>query len=416
MTDVPLPTPDAPAPATAYPWYHWRRLGFNFLTVSLVAHVLFGLVAAYLIVQVIPSKRKQSFAGQAASGAPSRAVEHKVQMQRKQQTMSAPTAKRVTTTGLSKVSLPTMPAMPAMNSAISPMSMAGMTGTSPGLGLGGGSGGGGGGGGGGGSAMSIFGMRDPHGGAMTGTFFDLKQTPDGRETSMAKNGPNGMLTPDASREYQDAVGLYVQGGMNDSSLTSRYFKGPNPLYTTQVYIPAMDAQEGPRAFNLAGRVKPSRWLVHYKGTVVPPEAGTYRFVGVADDVLVVRFNNQVVLDCGSMFPSKHEPTRYFAFDGIGSLKSDWFKGSGEGSPFNVEANRKYPIDILIGEWPGGEFKAYLQILKDGVEYKKDSHGNPILPLFRTGTGQSAASGKAPVYDHDGPVWRGVAAPAELPPL
>ena len=415
MSDDPLPSTVAePAVPSRYPWYHWRQLGFNFLTISIIAHVFFGVVAAYLIVQAIPCKRKQAFAGQAASKAPARALEHKVQMQKKQQTMSMPTSKRVTTVGLSKVSLPTMPSMPSMNSAMTPMSMSGMSGASLGMSMGGG---GTGGGNGGGAGLSLFGMRDPHGGALAGTFFDLKQTPDGRQTTMAKNGPDGRLTPEASKEYQDAVTGYVQGGMNDATLASRYFKGPNTLYSTQIYIPVMDAQEGPRAFNLAGRVKPSRWLVHYKGTVIAPESGTYHFVGVADDVLVVRFNNQVVLDCGSMFPSKHEPTRFFPFDGLGEMKG-WFKGCGEGSQFTVEAGQKYPIDVLIGEWPGGEFRAYLQVLKDGVDYKKDSHGDPILPLFRTGTEQIAANGTgAPVYEHDGPVWKGVATPvAGLPSL
>ena len=53
-----------------------------------------------------------------------RALEHKVQMAKKQSTMSAPSmAKRITTTGLAKVSLPEMPAMPKL--AAPPVKMAG---------------------------------------------------------------------------------------------------------------------------------------------------------------------------------------------------------------------------------------------------------------------------------------------------
>jgi hypothetical protein len=48
-----------------YPWCHWRRLGFNFLTISLAVHLLIGFGAAYLIVQTIQAKRKQTFAGPA---------------------------------------------------------------------------------------------------------------------------------------------------------------------------------------------------------------------------------------------------------------------------------------------------------------------------------------------------------------
>ena len=80
-----------PAGPRRHPWWHRRRWGFNFLTISIAAHILFGLGATYLIVQTIAAKRKQTFAGPPQSpNAPTRAIEHKVQMQKKQQTMSAP--------------------------------------------------------------------------------------------------------------------------------------------------------------------------------------------------------------------------------------------------------------------------------------------------------------------------------------
>ena len=395
-------TPPRPA------WYHWRRIGFNFLTLSILGHFFLGIGATYLVVQNIQAKRKQTFGATPASpNAPTRALEHKVQMQKKQQTMSAPAPlKRITTTSNTKVALPAMPAMPKLDSTITPLSMAGMGGTGIGLGAGGGGGGGGNGGGGG---LSLFGIRDGKGSTLRGTLFDLKQTPDNRPTPIAKNDASGNLSPQARQEYKTTVAQFVQGGMHDSTLTARYFKGPNPLYATQIYIPQMDAAEGPKAFGLQGRVQPSRWLVHYQGTVVAPDSGTFRFVGVADDVLVVRFNDQVVLDCGSMYPSGHIPGHYYLFDGLNAY-AGWFKGCGEGSSFTVEAGKSYPIDIVIGEWPGGKFEAFLQLRNEAVEYKKDTHGNPILPLFRLTPGTLPSGGLAPVYDHDGPVWRGTAAP------
>ena len=63
--------------------------------------------------------------------------------------MSAPAqAKRITTTGLSKVSLPDMPVI-STSTDFTPGKMAGMGGTGMGLGMAGGMGGAGGGGGGG---------------------------------------------------------------------------------------------------------------------------------------------------------------------------------------------------------------------------------------------------------------------------
>lgn len=71
-----------------------------------------------------------------------------------------------------------------------------------------------------------------------------------------------------------------------------FFQGPVPLYATQIFIPRIDANDGPRAFNLAGRVPPRRWAVVYRGKVSPPETGRFHFVGVGDDFIVVRFNGK----------------------------------------------------------------------------------------------------------------------------
>ena len=402
MHDVPSSPFAVPAtPPAKRPWYHWRRIGFNFLTISVLAHLFFATGATYFVVQTIQAKRKQTFAGAASNpNAPTRAVEHKVQMQKKQQTMSAPApVKRITTTANTKVALPTMPDMPKLDTAIAPLAMAGMGGTGMGLGMG--TGGGTGSTGGNGGGLSIFGYKDSKSGTLKGTFFDFKQTPDQRTT---------LIDKDEHNEYKQAVTQFVLGGMNDSVLTSRYFKGPNPLYATQIFIPQMDAEEGPKAFGLQGRVKPSRWIVHYQGTVVAPESGTFHFVGFADDVLVVRFNNAVVLDSGFMTPSGRNPLKFYMFDGL-TQYAGAFKGCGEGSAFEVEAGKPYPIDIIIGEWPGGHFEAYLQVRKDGFDYKKDSKGNPILPLFRVVDGDlPTPHGMAPVYDHNGPIWKVIPTP------
>ncbi len=417
MANVPASFPVAAKVSPArYPWYHWRRWGFNFLVISIAVHLLLGVGAGYLIVQTIQAKRKQTFTGPPkGANAPTRALEHQVQMQKKQHSMSAPPAvKRVTTTGNARVALPAMPAMPHTDMAIVPMTMAGMgvTGISMGTGQGGGEGGGGG----NGAGLNLFGLRTG-GAGLLGTFFDLKQTPNRRPTKIGENSGRG-LSKEAQKEYQVAVSQYIKNGMDDRALTSRYFKGAIPLYATQIFIPRMLAKEGPKAFNLESQVEPSRWIVHYKGAVIAPESGTYRFVGVCDDVMVVRFDGRIVLDCGSMYATDRPPARFFAFDGLEAMMGggSWFKGCGEGSAFDVEAGQTYPIDIVIGEWPGGEFKAYLQILKEGMEYQKDSKNNPILPLFRVAPGKTPtpAKGTAPVFMPDGPIWKNAPLPASLP--
>ena len=97
------------------------------------------------------------------------------------------------------------------------------------------------------------------------------------------------------QKYGDIVTDFVKGGWNESAF-QKFYKAPQTLYNTQIFTPYMQADEGPRAFHVSGEVKPRLWIALYKGKVSPPESGTYHFVGAGDDVLVVRFNGQIVLD------------------------------------------------------------------------------------------------------------------------
>ena len=149
--------------------FSWRRFGGKFLVVSIAAHVLFAAGAAVWVVQTIHAQRKLTFTSAPPSPNPAtRALEHQVQLAKRKNTMSAPAmAKRITTTAISKVSLPDMPAMPKL-SALAPTRMAGMGGTGMGMGFGGfGAGSGFGGGGGGIFTSSIGGLKIK---AQTGIF------------------------------------------------------------------------------------------------------------------------------------------------------------------------------------------------------------------------------------------------------
>ena len=389
--------PESPAQAPARRSF-WRQITTRrFLFISIVVHVLFGVVASVFIVQTIQAKRKQTFAGAPASpNAPTHAIEHKVQMQKKQQTMSAPAAlKRITTTAINtKVALPEMPAMPALSSHITPVQMAGMGGVGTGLTMGGGGGGGSGGSGGG---IALFGLRAKSDSALVGAFYDFKQTPTGQPTSMEIKDERMLSAPERPANDEDfkLVGRFANGGFNEGIL-SQYFKGPVPLYTTQIFIPIGPSEDGPTEFNLGGKVRGRRWVAIYRGKVSPVEEGRYHFVGAADDYLIVRFRDQIVLDGSLSRPTGKKPAKVFNFDGMtGSMKCI------EGDPFNVDPGEFYDIQILIGEQPGGETGAFLLLEKDGAEYAKDSKGNPILPIFKMAPSNTDRSGRgAPVTSAD----------------
>ncbi|MGH8047203.1 MAG: hypothetical protein ACREKL_08150 [Chthoniobacterales bacterium] len=365
------------------------------LVVSIALHLLFALGATYFIVQRFQAKRPVTFQG----GAPNpsaRPLEHKVQMARKQQTMSAPKqAKRIATTALAKVTLPDMPTIPVPSTELNPNKMAGVGGQ--GMATSGGGAVGGGAGSGTGTIVPLFGMKSPGTGALVGTFYDLKQDKDGKRVDMNENA------------YKATISEYVLGGFNESVL-EKFYKGPTPLYAPQIFIPTIDAGLAPRSFHLAG-VKPGMWLIHYKGRVIPPESGTYHFVGVGDDYLLVRFNGKIVLEHGSVHVSDiNSQVKYFYdIPRDSATGKDWYSKTGHAVGYSVEASAdtSYPIDIIIGEMPGIDFRAQVMIMKEGVDYKKDERGNPIVPVFRLAPSSlpTPKSAAVPPVDREGPIWR-----------
>jgi hypothetical protein len=379
------------APGMLARWWKWERTTGKFLMISIGVHILFGLIAAVYVVQHIQGARKLTFKGGPPSPNPStRALEHKVQMVKKQSTMSAPAmAKKIVSTGPSKITLPDMPAMPKL--AAPPVKMAGAGGADVSFNAGtmaasGGSGAGG-------AAVPFFGFKQSQGGgSLVGKFYDLKQTRNNQPSKLDEKNFPGELTK-------------FVNGWNEATFAN-YFVGPNLLYTTQIFIPKISANQAPIEFGLGGRVQPKMWVVHYKGDVIPTESGTFHFVGMGDDVLVVRFNGRVVLDCGSTTPTNHGPQKFYGSSGL-QFKPDmgWYKGLGVGDPIQVNGGQSYPMEVLLGEWPGGDFKAWLLIEKEGADYEKDDKGQPKLPIFKLAPGEPKGGGEAPVYAKTGPIWK-----------
>jgi hypothetical protein len=277
----PPTTPVAPARRSLLA----RMRASRFLFISILVHFLFAVGAAVYVVQVYTPKRKLTFkAGPPSPNHSERALEHKVQMAKKQSTMSAPAVnKRILTTGIAKVTLPALPEMPRLGAAPSKMAGVGGAGFGAPTSMSGGQGASAGGG-----LISFFGLHESGGGSFAGTFDDLKQTQSHRSTDMTE------------QKYGDIVTGFLKSGWNDSAFRD-FYKAPQTLYNTQIFTPYMPADEGPKAFRVSGEVKPRLWLAIYRGRVSPPESGNYHFVGAGDDLLVVRFNGQVVLD-GSWNP------------------------------------------------------------------------------------------------------------------
>lgn len=240
-------------------------------------------------------------------------------------------------------------------------------------------------------ATNPFGAPTQTADGFTGTFYDLKQTRSGKPTD---------VTP---AEYQKIFRKFVRENWRESVLTD-YFRGPQKLHTPQIFIPNMPADEGPKAFGLADKVKPSRWLVHYKARVSPPTDGTYHFVGGGDDVMIVRFNGKVVLDrCWHQQDEEWKASRNYDYGYTGIPN-----GFARGDAMRLKAGQFYDMEVLIGEQPGGLVFFSLLLEEEGVEYTRDAKGNPILPVFRLAAGplpEPQPGQTFPPYDPVGPIWK-----------
>jgi hypothetical protein len=365
---APVPAAHIPAPAVgAVPVPKptiWKRI-FNqkFLFISIVAHLVFGLIATAFVVQSVV-QRKLTFTAAPPSPSPGqRAAEHRVQMAQKRKTMSMPTqSKRITTTGISKVALPDMPSMPGM---VAPTKLSGMAGSvSFGQGMGGGGIGGGTGKGAGGGTIPFFGFRGKQEGGLVGTFYDLKQTPDRKPTDMA-SPPGEQMDPDGplSQLYMEVVRKFSKTW--HSSVLRKYFQAPTKLVASQVFIPYLSAEEAPKAFDVEKECQPRRWLVHYQGTILPPRDGRFRFVGRADDILLVRCKGRNVLDAslpGRVVDPDANETEEAARSG-----TDPDLPLAAGRWIEMRKGEPTSIEVLVGENPGGLFGAWLMIEEKGAE-------------------------------------------------
>lgn len=213
---------------------------------------------------------------------------------------------------------------------------------------------------------NVFGESKQSEAAFMGVLYDLKQTQDRKPTNVDPN------------TYSAVIDEFISKGW-DESVLNRYYRFSKPLYTTQIFIPNMNANEGPKAFGAEKLVKPSRWVIHYKGQVSPPSAGTYRFWGIADDVMAAAVNGKTVL-VGQRRDMKMPKTNWTPSERDGAHAGDGELRPGDWMTF--KEGEVFDLDVIIGERPGGIFNAFLMVEKQGASYNTDKRGHLILPIFQ----------------------------------
>jgi len=222
-----------------------------------------------------------------------------------------------------------------------------------------------------------FGSTSSASGGLQGFLYDLKQD--------AQRKPR-QYRAGVMDDFSQPLIRAQRSGFSQSEL-AKHFRSPVPLYLTRVAIPKISADRGPELFGAQDYVAPIGWFAHYHGTVIAPRNGEYRFVGLADDYLMVAINGTVRLHASlpnlraavsDGWEMPEQPGVYPAPETSRNSRPLIF-----GDWITLRAGEEIKIDIALGERPGGVMSAILFIEEKGVEYREASNGRPILPLFTT---------------------------------
>lgn len=245
-----------------------------------------------------------------------------------------------------------------VSAAPSPVTMAAVSGTVKMRGLGDGDGGGFGtiiGGKGGGQNIE---------GCLIGIICDLNRDPNGKENGYTKNGA------------WDRLKVLNQQKFSKSAM-SKYFVAPKQVALNKVYIPAIQAAEGPKAFGLTD-CKDSGWMAFYTGDLKVAEKMRFRFVGYFDEFMVIRINGKVVFEA-AWLPG----TPQSGGDGPGKITGwtpqdksvigkyvSWQKGARMvfGDWIDAEPGKPLKMELALGETAGGACGGLLCIQIDGKQY------------------------------------------------
>lgn len=218
------------------------------------------------------------------------------------------------------------------------------------------------------SEMTLLGAKSSTsvGNDLEGTFYSLSLNRKGREISAV---------------YQDALIQFFESGWNPRSLAP-YYRWPQKLYATFIYIPTIPFEYIPRSFGVPDEMNTEQWLVHYRGKIQSETGGRFRFWGRGLAVLAVRVNNVEVGFHGWLAlrdaitdwrSSAEENYRYYHGRSI-TIVGDWFE---------LEPGVPVDIEVVFGDFNGYDSQATLCVEEEGVEYDINRDGGPILPVFKT---------------------------------
>jgi hypothetical protein len=205
-----------------------------------------------------------------------------------------------------------------------------------------------------------------------GTFYSLL---------LDRSGKRNSVTMGSYDSYARILRRFFESGWNPLTLSS-YYRWPQKLYTTSIYIPTIGFEYVPRSFGIPDELNTAAWIVHYKGRIMSKEGGRFRFCGRGNHVLACRVDGVEVGFLGyytisellSDWRSTAEEHRKYFTGKMAMAVGDWFE---------LEPGVSVEMEVVIGDHNGADTQATLRIQKQGAIYPKNRDGGPILPVFKT---------------------------------
>lgn len=274
-----------------------------------------------------------------------------------------------------------------------------------------------------GDGSAGMGNREAGASAFCGRFWDLKKTLRGE--------PSRYQGSESSNAVVDLESRFYTGGWN-TELFREFFESPVKLYASCFLMPICLDEEATSAYDPTGRMKlkSSRWIAVYSAWVKAPASGRFRFVGIADSVMAVRFDGANVLQCGlynleggANASNFREESSYIKY-GSCRVWNVMLGGFVAGEYVEVEEGKWYRMDVMVSEIGGLGFGFCLLIDEEGGDKEMTEEGLPRYQLFRTTFDEPdvnalyenikyplrEASGMVrvePPYDRDSRVWEAV---------
>ena len=367
----------------------WERIGGGGLVVSMVIHVILIVLFAFWVISSWTDTNKtdpDTFAtgqGGGAAGDRAKIFEHKLQP-KNARNLTKNAARITTKSPNSSLALPDLPATSI------PSLATGLSGGGSSKGFGGGSGGGIGSGkgvgvGSGRNFVGMFGGGFKRANVLEGTLYDLKQDPKGKALVSDR--------PERIAEMKKAFGRLDDSWRSAKAhLDKTYRQAEKKLYTSNIFIHPLAAEEATKAFDCEKEIQAPGWLAYYEGWFAVPETGEYRFQGFADDMMAVAVDGTTALVAfwpgqrdGSAIPFRAGwyPKDAHKTDGMQLRQPKELGHLGarfKGSWLQLRRGQAYFIQVAISESHGGIFSSELLIERKGAKYAQGKVED-IIPYF-----------------------------------